>query len=219
MSTVFAVFGASISLPLGWALVEAGGAVADAGEAVSLERATIERAATGDPKAQAWLARRVLPKIRRVARALASTAADADDAAQLSLLEVLASIGTYRGESSLDAWVGRVAARTTLRHLQRERRKSEPVVDAVDRLAARDGGEPLTHALARDVQEYLDRLPAPQREAIVLHHALGHSLSEIAEMEDASANTIKSRLRLGMAALRKAVRRDRAIGTAEGRDR
>ena len=51
-----------------------------------------------------------------------------------------------------------------------------------------------------------------QRDAIVLHHALGHSLEEIAQMEGTSRNTIKSRLRLGTTSLRRLVRRDQQIG-------
>ncbi len=186
------------------------------GDPVSLERETVRRAAAGDERAQAWLARRVVGRVRRVARALARNAADADDAAQLSLMEVLRSARTYRGEASLDAWAGRIAARTTLRHLARERRKADPVVaDDAPGLPA-PAPERLEDALPRDLRSYLDQLPEAQRSAIVLHHALGCSLDEVAELAEVSPNTIKGRLRLGLEALRKLVRRDQAIGFRGG---
>lgn len=190
---------------------------APAGNApVSLELETVRRAASGDAKARAWLAGRVVARVRRVARALARNAADADDAAQLSLIEVLRSARTYRAEASLDAWAGRIAARTTLRHVARERRKAEPVVPQTPVLAAPDHPEELAESLPRSLRCYLDPLPETQRSAIVLHHALGYSLDEVAEMANTSRDTIKSRLRLGMAALRKRVRRDRALGLRGG---
>lgn len=183
--------------------------------AVSLELETMRRAAEGDARAQTWLAHRVLGRVRKVARALSRHAADADDAAQLSLIEILRSARTFRGESSLEAWAGRIAVRTTMRHLKRERKRTEPVVDAPDPMAVRPGPA-LAESLPRELHHYLDQLPEPQRNAMVLHHALGHSLEEIAEMEGVSANTIKSRLRLGGASLRKLVRRDQKIGVRSG---
>jgi RNA polymerase sigma-70 factor (ECF subfamily) len=181
--------------------------------AVSLELETVRRAAAGDVRAQSWLARRVLPRIRKVARALSRSPSDADDAAQLSLLQVLRSAGTFRGDASLEGWAGRIAVRTTMRHLRRERRTADPVVEPPPTLAAPRPDDGLAESLPQDVRHYLDQLPAAQRDAIVLHHALGHSLDEIAQMESVSPNTIKSRLRLGAASLRKLVRRDQRLGT------
>ncbi len=184
---------------------------------VSLELETVRRAAAGDKRAQGWLARRVVGRVRRVARALARNAADADDAAQLSLIEVLRSAHGFRGEAALEAWAGRIAARTTLRHLARERRKLEPVVNETPSLAAPAAPEALAESLPRDLRHYLHELPEAQRTAVVLHHALGYSLQEVAEMAEVSPNTIKGRLRLGAAALRKLVRRDQTIGRHGGR--
>lgn len=180
---------------------------------VSLELETVRRAVEGDPRAQSWLCHRVLPRVRKVTRALVRHTADADDAAQLSLMEIMRSVRTFRGDSSLDAWAGRIAARTALRYVKKERRKAERVVPEAPTLAAAPAQSALAEALPRDVRYYLDQLPEAQRTAIVLHHALGHSLDEIAQMADVSPNTIKGRLRLGTASLRKLVRRDQKIGT------
>ncbi len=192
-------------------------AVSDAAAAmpVSLELETVRRAVSGDAKARSWLAHRVVGRVRKVARALARNAPDADDAAQLSLIEVLRSAHTFRGEASLDAWAGRIAARTTLRHLARERRKTQPVVEHTANIGIPEPPDGLAESLPRDLGSYLDTLPVVQRDAVVLHHALGHSLDEVAQMQDVSPNTIKGRLRLGMAALRKRVRRDQQIGLRE----
>lgn len=180
---------------------------------LSLEAETAKRAAQGDRAAQTWLARRVLPKVRKVCRALARSPHDADDAAQMAVLEILRSAHSFRAEASLDHWAGRIAARTALRFLTRERRKSEAVIpDAEQHLPAPPPASSLCESLPRNVREYLGQLPSAQRDAIVLHHALGYSLDEVAHMTDVSRNTVKGRLRLGIAAVRKLVRRESTIG-------
>lgn len=71
---------------------------------------------------------------------------------------------------------------------------------------------PLAEQLPRGLQAYLRELPEAQRSALVLHHAHGYSLDEVAELTEVSPNTVKGRLRLGLATLRKLVRREQKIG-------
>lgn len=170
------------------------------------------KASTGDRTAQSIVARRVLPRVRKVARSLATSTADADDAAQHALLEVLRSCHSFRGDASLERWAARIATRAALRHLQRERKRSTAGEEVVEDSAAIAPGPSLADDLPRGLQAYLRELPEAQRNALVLHHALGYSLDEVAELTDVSPNTVKGRLRLGLAALRKHVRREQRIG-------
>jgi RNA polymerase sigma-70 factor, ECF subfamily len=175
-----------------------------------LER--VGREARGEPEAQAWLLEQVMPRVRRVTRAFLKSPADADDAAQLALLAILRSAASYRGEANLGAWAKRIAVRTTLRFVAGERRTpSAPAPTEEEELEAPDDGRPC-EALARDVREYLDELPEAQRNAVILHHALGYSIDEIAASTEVSPDTVKGRLKLGTAALRKRIRQEIAIG-------
>ncbi len=184
-----------------------------------LEVELARRAATGERRAQATLAQRVVARVRKIARSLATTATDADDASQLSLIEVLRSVHTYRGEASLEHWAGRIATRTTLRHLSRERRRRDPLIQAPEpELPSTPSPTPFADDLPRSLRDYLSALPDAQRTALVLHHALGHSIDEVAELTEVSRNTVKGRLRLGVAALRKHVRREQRIGARTTED-
>lgn len=176
---------------------------------MSLELASVQRAASGDAEAQTWLVHQVLGAVRRVTRSLAHSASDADDAAQNALIEVLRSARTYRGLAPLHAWAGRIATRVALRHLAQERQHRRRVVptDVAPPLGT-ERFEALTDELPQALRSYLDRLPLDQRTALVLRHALGYSLDEIAELTWVSRNTVKGRLRLGAATLRKLIRRD-----------
>ena len=61
----------------------------------------------------------------------------------------------------------------------------------------------------RRVAEALDRLPYPQREAVVLHLQQDMTFRAIAELRGESPDTIRSRCRYGLAKLRSLLEEDR----------
>ena len=181
----------------------------------------LRRAASGDRDAQACVVTRMLPSVRRVARALLRRAADADDAAQLAMLAILRSAATYRGEADVEGWARRITARTVFKYLRARKRYDLHVVggNSLDVAAAMPSAQARTcEALSCDVRDYLDALPQSQREAVTLHHVLGYTVEEISEITEASPNTVKSRLRLGIASLRKDIRQETALSRKRSRE-
>lgn len=183
--------------------------------AYDAERALAAAVAAGDRVASERLARRLLPQVRRVARALVTRPADMDDASQVALLEVLRTAGNYRGEGPLEGWARRIAARAVMRWSGRQRLR-----DAKTRAfeAAPDPREAwlptaMAEALPRPLPEYLAALPEVQRTAFVLRHTLGHTVPEIATLSDAAVPTVKSRLLKARQELQRLIRRDLALGT------
>ncbi len=179
------------------------------------ERALAAAVAAGDRVASEQLARRLLPHVRRVARALVTRPADVDDASQVAVLELLRAAGNYRGEGPLEGWARRIATRAVLRWSSRQRlreAKTQPLEATPD---AREAGLPCTAAesLPRPLPEYLAALPEVQRTAFVLRHTLGHTVPEIAALSDAAVPTVKSRLLKAQQELRRLIRRDLALGT------
>lgn len=179
-----------------------------------LERALARAVAAGDRAASERLARRLLPQVRRVARALVGRPADVDDASQVALLEVLRAAGNYRGEGPLEGWARRIAARAVMRWSGRQRlrdAKTQPLEAAPDPRAAALPSAAV-EALPRPLSEYLEALPEVQRTAFVLRHSLGHTVPEIAAISDAAVPTVKSRLLKAQQELQRLIRRDLAIG-------
>lgn len=175
----------------------------------------VHRAGAGDAQAQTWLVTRVLPRVRRIARTFLPSPSDADDAAQTALIAILRSAPTYRGEAAVEGWAGRIAVRTTLRlaaEQRRERARNDSELEGAEEELSAPPEPSAAEGLPRDLREYLAALPEAQRTAVLLHHALDHSIDEIADLTDVSPDTVKSRLRLGLAALRKRIRQDIAIG-------
>ncbi|MBL8971132.1 MAG: RNA polymerase sigma factor [Myxococcales bacterium] len=176
--------------------------------------ALAQSAARGDRRAAEALARRLLPPVRRVCLALLRGRIEAEDATQSALLEVLRSAGSYQGGATLERWAHRIAVRVTLRGARRQRdhhARLDADADA-DNLAGAPHEADLSDSLARPVAHYLEALSGPHRGVLLLRHALGHTVPEIAELLDEPVPTIKSRLLRAQDELRKHIRRDQQLG-------
>lgn len=168
----------------------------------------------GDRLAAERLTRRILPTVRRVARALLANRSDAEDATQLALLEVLRASASYRGTGPLESWSRRIASRAVIRYARRSRGskpETAPHDESMDprRVSLRTT---MLDELPRPLEDYLEELPEVQRLALVLRHALGHTVPEIAELTDAPVPTVKSRLKKAHQELRRLIRRDLNLG-------
>jgi RNA polymerase sigma-70 factor, ECF subfamily len=170
----------------------------------------IAAAAAGDRAAAQQLCRELLPRVRNLVRYLLRGDSRVDDVAQEALIAVLRGLATFRGDGRFEAWVDRVVARTTFAAIRRIRAETQPGDRApVESDASDDRGD--TYLLRRELASALDRLPSDQRESLVLHFAIGMTVPEIADAMAAPHETVRSRLRLGKAALRE------ALGGRDGR--
>lgn len=146
----------------------------------------------------------VAPTVLRVARGLLSTDADAEDAAQESLLQIARALPSFRGDSSLRTFAVRITMRTALR-MRRKTLAHEAKVSAFGTATVdppqRDAT--LVEQQRALVWTLLDELAPAQAEALALRFVLGCSLPEIAETTGAPINTVRSRIRLAREALQR----------------
>ncbi len=176
--------------------------------------------AGGDSHAQRVLAHRLAPRVQRLARRLLSHSADADDAAQVALMEILRSAATYREEASIERWADRIAVRTALRHAREQRRRGWMLggtTDA-DELRGHDESEdaPAHEQTPRPLDEYLALLPEARRNVLVMKHALGFTTEEIAELTKKPVGTVKDRLVAARKQIRRAILRELRTGARGG---
>lgn len=169
-------------------------------------------AAAGDPAASEAFVRRAFPVVRRVARAIIAQPAEADDAVQLALIEVLEAARTYRGTGKLEPWMRTVASRAVLRHARKARSSRVHALDEQQGPARPPAAATVLESLPRPLEHYLGELPPVQRTAIVLRHALGHTIAEIAEITDAPVPTVLSRIKKAREQLRRLIQRDVNLG-------
>jgi RNA polymerase sigma-70 factor (ECF subfamily) len=162
-----------------------------------------------DARAQRLLVERLTQRVRRITRLLSGASVDPDDAAQLSLLEILRSADSFRVATSLERWADRISARTTLRLVRREHQRRNLLTRWLVPGSLPWGKKEEPGQGERiGLTSVLARLSPPRREALVLRHALEFSVDEIAELTGAPPGTVKDRLVAGRKQLRRLLERD-----------
>lgn len=142
---------------------------------------------------------------------------DAEDTAQEVFLEVYKSLDKFRGDSSLDTWIYRIAVTKSLDLLRKRNRKkrigkfmSKLGLDSYsDTIPAKDSELPdkatekneRTQLLLSKVEE----LPENQRVAIMLNQYQGFGYKEIAEIMGTTVSSVESLLVRAKKNLRKSL--------------
>src|SRR6266571_2697782 len=134
-----------------------------------------------------------VPSLRAFAISLSGNVDRADDLVQETLLRALAHIDSFEPGTNMSAWLF-----TILRNLFRSeyRKRRREVEDGDGSYAERLKSQPEQEARVefREFREALAKLPADQREALILVGASGFSYEEAAEICGCAIGTIKSRV-------------------------
>lgn len=130
---------------------------------------------------------------------------DAEDVTQETFVAAFRSIGSYRGEGSLRAWLLRIATRIAYRRLA-QRRPTADLDTVAEPMTADVSAEPARRLLESEerirVREAVAALSDPYREVVALRFFGDLSLLEIGEVTGRPLNTVKTHLRRGLERLR-----------------
>ena len=134
-----------------------------------------------------------VPGLRAFAISLSGQVDRADDLVQDTLLRALANIDRFERGTNLNAWLFTILR--NLFHSEFRKRRRE-VEDPDGSLAGRLQIQPEqgAHLDFEDFREALNKLPADQREALLLVGASGFSYEEAANICGCAVGTIKSRV-------------------------
>jgi len=156
------------------------------------EAGLVARARSGDAEALAELFRRYANQVYEVAVRLTQSAHDAEDVTQNVFVGLPEALHGYEGTGSLGAWVRRVATRTALLHLRRDRRQAK-----WERRAMRQRSptaDPDEVEVRMTLEWALNRMPEDWRVVYVLKEIEGYSHDEIADLLGLSAGASSVRL-------------------------
>src|SRR5438093_2155221 len=141
----------------------------------------------------------------------------AEDLAQETFLRIVKGAAAWEQRARFQTWLYTIARNLCVDASRRDKFRRADSLDAQDG----EEGSPLVDAVPSDgaspdraadsarlrplLQRALLSLPAEQREVFVLREQAGLPFKEIAELVGANENTIKSRMRYALVALRKAL--------------
>ncbi|MEO0812118.1 MAG: RNA polymerase sigma factor [Myxococcota bacterium] len=165
------------------------------------ESQLLRQAKAGDRQAMGVLIRQHQGAIWAVCRRMfAGQPEDAADVAQDAVVKLIKQLPRFDpdGSARLETWIVTVTTRVCLDALRRRKiRQVSPLS-----MRTETQGEPESRAFARQVEDYVARLPAEQRAVLVLRSYHDLELEEIAEALGVPKGTIKSRLSRARSALR-----------------
>jgi RNA polymerase sigma-70 factor (ECF subfamily) len=164
-----------------------------------------EQVQAGNREAFAVLVERYQRRAFAVATRLMGNRADAEDAVQQAFLRLYESRASYDSRWRLSTWFYRILVNTCVDGLRRTR-----PTHSVDDLDVSTDDTP-ERALLRREQDVLLRsglaaVPVEARIVLTLYYGEGRTYREIATIRGIAVNTVKTHLRRGRAALRKALR-------------
>lgn len=165
---------------------------------IEIEPAIVRRAARGDGKAHEIIYRAYATPVYSVCLRFTRVPAQAEDLLQETFIEVLRSIGGFRGEAPLGAWIRRIAVSKALMYLRSAWHSRGQSLD--DQWEDRLTGTAEGHGVSRhpdaalDLDQALGQLPDVARAVVWLHDVEGYTHREIAEFMGKTESFSKSQL-------------------------
>ena len=149
------------------------------------------------------------PALGRLCMALTGCQADAEEAAQETLMAACAQMASYRGEGTVRAWLFGIARRQCARRIERGAREGRRLA----LVREESGGESPAVSVAamrraRAVREAMAGLKPSERETLILHYQGGLSFREIGAICGVEEAAARKRASRGLARLRRTITPD-----------
>ena len=175
-------------------------------EPTASDRQIVDAVLGGDRDAFRLLVERESAMVIAACRRILGSPTDAQDAAQEAFVRAYQSLATYRGDGPFGAWVRRIAVRIAVARLAVDGGLSLDDDRATISTWSPVDGDPVGRVLDSEEREALAeaiaRLPADQRQVVMLRFYGERSVEDIARLTDRPIGTVKSRLSRGIATLR-----------------
>ncbi len=182
--------------------------------AFELNRDLLQRAAAGEHDALYMLVEELRPYV--VKQLLRYPVSDDDrlDLVQMTLMQLMRRIGSFRGDSSFSTWLFRVTANEALMLMRSQRRHRARIADGVElgdvSLAQHeafvdyDDGEATLMQKRREraMSAALACLPPDDRDVVIAHYHQDLGLHEIAARFSMTESAVRSRLHRARGKLR-----------------
>jgi RNA polymerase sigma-70 factor, ECF subfamily len=144
----------------------------------------------------------VLPRLRRFARGLTGSAAEADDLVQGACERALTRAHQFQEGTRFDSWMFRIAQTMWIDQLRSRNTRKEVAEDEALHVGSDEPGRRAEARLAlQEVRAALAQIPAEQRMALLLVTVDGMSYKQAAEVAEVPVGTIMSRLARARVAL------------------
>lgn len=169
-----------------------------------VDNAVVARARRGDSAAMAELYDAFSGPVYNLGCRLTGSTEGGEEILQETFLEVVRSLGGFRGEAPLGAWLRRIAVSKVLMRRRRSKVRQVEIGGRSEVVELGSSTSPdRSWQARRDLERALESLPEVTRVVIWLHDVEGMTHREIAELFDLSVSFSKSQLSRGHRLLRR----------------
>jgi RNA polymerase sigma-70 factor (ECF subfamily) len=165
---------------------------------IQIDPAIIKRAVRGDARAHEILYRAFATPVYSLCLRFTRVPAHAEDLVQETFIEVMRSIGQFRGEAAVGSWIRRIAVTKALMFLRSAwTARGQSLADGWDDMTP---GDNASHGISRHPDDALDldaalaNLPSVSRAVVWLHDVEGFTHKEIAAFMGKTESFSKSQL-------------------------
>ena len=165
---------------------------------IQIDPAIIKRAVRGDARAHEILYRAFATPVYSLCLRFTRVPANAEDLVQETFIEVMRSIGQFRGEAAIGSWIRRIAVTKALMFLRSAwTARGQSLGDGWDDMTP---GDAASHGISRHPDDALDldaalaNLPSVSRAVVWLHDVEGYTHKEIAAAMGKTESFSKSQL-------------------------
>lgn len=156
-------------------------------------RKTIEKARSGNRKAQHELYELFAPKMLSVCRQYIQYDELAEEVMLSGFLKVFLNLVSFKFEGSFEGWVRRIMVNEAISQLRKDKKlyfEEESILEfSMEHAAYLE-----TDLETEQIQKWIDELPEGYKTVFVLYAVEGYKHSEIAELLQVSESTSKSQL-------------------------
>ncbi len=181
-----------------------------------MQRDLVVRAQAGDLEAFSELTAATTNRLYAAARLILRHDERAADAVQDALLQAWLDLRGLRDPDRFDAWLHRLLVRACYKAAGRHRRREVLEIRVANAADTSTGDAEKLVVLHDQLERGFQRLSPQQRAVIVLHHYLGMSLVESAEVLGIPVGTMQSRLHRATHQMRAALDADERLAELTG---
>ena len=181
----------------------------------------IEACRAGESSAFEVLVSRWEDKIRGAAWRVLGSEEEAREVAHEAFVKAYGALAGFKSEARFSSWLYQIALNLCRDRLRRRRTRATVSLEELEAngpvLIARGPGaqeQLIRDDLANAVRRAIERLPAEQREVVILKEYQGLTFLEIAQALDVPVSTVKTRLYRGLGQLRLRLEREGIRGLA-----
>jgi len=172
------------------------------------EKELVARSIRGDSRAQVRLYKKYVKAMYNIVIRMIPEQMDAEDVVQESFVKVFKNLKSFKGDSTLGAWIKRITINTALNFIRKNKKMRFVAIENEDKLTEETANDNTPRVDMKTIHNAIKKLPQGCRVILSLYLLEGYQHKEIAVALDISESTSKTQFQRAKRLLRNLIKKD-----------